>query len=573
MRPVSRNTRDQNTFTEEPDKIGQAETSNFDLSHAHISTSSMGQLVPIACYETMPGDYFRLGHQIMTRFAALFLPLMHKIDFYVSYFYVPNRNLWNSPNGWAEFISRKTELEAPYIMHPQIRLGGYGPPATIPDNAIAEYMGFPTLIEDPGMAWPSLKISALPVSAYWKIWDQYYRNPQIQLEKWENLDVGDNSAKFYAGADFTKLKVGRKNWSRDYFTSALPEPQVGEDILVPMYNPDYNDPDGFNDNQRDWIRGPYIWREMFNHNPPINASDLETRTNLSFPSMDGQTANEAGELLYLDIQSPAATLRQFRMAARLLEFNEQLMRVGNTRYSDFIEGMFRGVNPDKGVVQVPEFIGSTKGTVIISEVLATAESINDLNQVTMPVGGYGGQALSMERSETFSYYCTEHGYIMALLAITPKSSYMQGLAKMWTRENPLDWPHEKFAEIGDQAILKEELLTTVTNDDPVDQNTTNKETWAYIPRYDEMRFKNDIVSGEMRNLWPSFHLGRIFPQIAGGGVDQSSAPPLNEFFVECRPRITDVFQLGGAQRHETFMHIWNSCEVKRQLPRSGIPKL
>lgn len=572
MRTVGRNSREQNTFTEEPDKIGQAETSNFDLSHPHVSTASLGQLIPISTYETMPGDYFRLGHHIMTRFSALFLPLMHKVNLYVSYYYTPIRTLWQEPSGWASYISRKEVLEAPYINHPQIPLEGFGPPSIIPRLAIAEYQGFPTLTEDPGMAWPPLKILAFPISAYWKIYDQYFRNPQIQLEKWAPLVAGDNSTAFHAGS-YELLKITHRNWPRDYFTSALPEPQVGEDILVPMYNPDYNDPDGFDDGTEDWMRGPYKWVKMFNHNPPT-PNDVETANPVSFPSMHGTSVNgPGGETMYLDTQSPAATLRQFRTAARLLEFQEQLMRVGNTRYSDFIEGMYRGVNPDRGVVQVPEFIGGAKGDIIISEVLATAETLNDLNQVNMPVGGYGGQALAMEKSKQFSYYCTEHGYVIALLSVVPESSYMQGLSRMWTKENPLDWPHEKFAEIGDQAILKKELLTTVTNDDPADQALVNNETWAYIPRYDDWRFKNGIVSGQMRNLWPSYHLGRIFPQIAGGGVDQSTAPPLNDFFLQCRPRVTDVFQMGGAQRHEMFLHIWNTCEVKRQLPRSGIPKL
>lgn len=552
---VSNQQRNFSQFASRPDEF-KRKKNLFDLSHDHKTTFSMGQLVPFLTLETLPGDQFKINYELMCRFAALYLPIMHRCDLTVNYFYVPWRIIWTD---WPKYITQSEDLLAPYYDSPLAPAAASGTKRYRLEN----YMGFPTRTEISSV--DSVAINAGPVAAYWKIWNEYYRNPQIQPEIEIPLVAGENDITGWtAYLGDSPIFVAHKLWNRDYYTAALPTPQVGSEVQVPMYNPDFLVETPWDD--PDYVRGPFRLMQAGTHTP---AADGDIVVNAVGTGIDGAMANP-DDIVYLNTQETAASMRQFRLAARMLEFLERLMRTGQ-RYRDYLKGTY-GVDPDPGTIDLPVYIGGSKGRVVISEVMSTAETVD------VPVGAYAGQALAVNAGKsTVSYFCKEHGFVIGIINIQPKSSYFQGLEKMWTRgvglplTNPgsvFDYALEVFAGIGDQEVLMKEVRFDTNN---VPANIAhNEDVFGYIPRYSEYRWHNDIVSAEMRTIWLSFHLSRVFTQ---DPTDALTEPALNAEFVSCIPRIDDVFQVGGAQEHEIYAHIFNNVQVWRSLPKFGIPSL
>jgi len=560
MKLVSNQNRDYSQFSGQPDHF-KRNKNLFDLSHDHKTTFSMGQLIPFCTLETLPGDNFTLDYEVMCRFAPLFLPIMHRCDLTVHYFYVPWRIIWSD---WSKYITQSEDLLAPYFYHPDLNAST----TETKRSPICSYMGLPFSFQAPFVS--GVNVSAGPIAAYWKIYNEYYRNSQIQ----EIIDIplvaGENLITSWTDYNGNApIFVASKLWNRDYFTSALPTPQIGAEVLVPIANANYDIGTPWDPGD---VLGPWQLKNVGSHTAAADGDLVVDSASTGFP---GMLSNAAGDSLYLDIQETSAPMRDFRLAARMLEFLERLMRTGQ-RYRDFLKGHF-GVDPDPGTIDLPVFIGGSKGRVVVSEVMSTAET------ESIPVGGYAGQAMVVGQGSTqVKYFCKEHGFIIGIINIQPRSSYMQGLSRMWTRgvggttsdgniQNPgnvYDYAFEEFAGIGDQAILYREIRYDFT---VLQANADhNDETFGYIPRYSEYRWMNDIVSGEMRNIWISFHLSRIFEE---GGAPALTSPVLNTDFLQCIPRIDDVFQIGAAQDHEIYAWIFNDVKVWRSLPKFGVPSL
>lgn len=576
MKPVSNQSRSYSQFAGKPDEF-KRNKNLFDLSHDVKTTFSMGQLIPFLTLETLPGDSFEIDFECMTRFAPLYLPIMHRCDLTINYFYVPNRILWpgagpagfSNNSGWSNYLTQASDEVAPHIVVPtDMFFGGPNDKA----YSLLDYMGFPTdNVAGGGSDITTLHVNAFPFAAFWKVYDEYYRNSQIEPTMWIPLTPGENDLSdwpsYYAAGDDHGLLVPYKLWNRDYFTSCLPTPQVGAEVLVPISNSLYETPGGTTG-----VRGPWQFRDPSDQ----SLSGPGAMTVGDWPGTDGQGLLVDGNISYIDIQPTSAPMRDFRLAARMLEFLERLMRVG-TRYRDFLKGQF-GVDPDPGTIDLPVYLGGSKGSVIISEVMATAETTNETDVIT-PLGAYAGQALAMESSNrNVKYFCKEHGIILGIINIQPRSSYMQGLSRMWSRGvnnggsqpngSVYDYAFEQFAGIGDQAVKFKELRYDFNN--AAANIAHNEETFGYIPRFSEYRWNNDIISAQMRTLWISFHLGRIFTENV---VTALTVPALNREFVACIPRVDDVFQIGAAQDHEIYCHIFNKVHVRRSLPKFGVPSL
>lgn len=522
-----------NTMSERMER--HEDKSWFALSFNHKTTLTMGTLVPLATKEVYPGETVRMQNEIKLMFAQLYLPIMHQCYFTCDWFYIRMGTLWergvNPTDNWENFIKEdpmNSITEWPWFWYTRAD-------ATFTDGVL-NYMGFNA---PPGSGTLILqtKVSVLPPLAYVKVWTEYFRNNQIQPDPFavaEFIVGGDNTT--FIEQLLPDLRVLRRNWPRDYYTSATPTPQQGENVLIPSFA---TDPE----------TGNYIEQRLFK----LDGTDEIIGSSLR--GIAGTVGTALGDLggnkVVVQLSS---TIRDFRYAAQMTEYLERSLRSGD-RYVDFVQRNF-GYNPNPLYIDRPVWIGGYTGDIFISEVLATAE----VGAYT--VGEYTGQALARDNTPTFTYKCPDYGFIMCLLTVYPKASYYSGLENMWTRITKMDYMWEQFALIGDQPLRNKEVWFSWYDADIA----WNDDIFGYLPQYTQHKYSNDIVSGQMRTLWEGFHLGRKFIQ--------ASDVVLNSDFITCTPDIGRVFNVDAeAGEHECFVHAFNKIEVLRRLPKNALPQL
>lgn len=546
--------------------------SRFNLSHEWKAQFNPGLLIPCLLLETLPNDEFEIDSEFLFRFSPLYFPIMHKMTMRADYFYIPNRILWpyvsESNRGWVNWINNEETYEHPTVDAWQ------GWDNAVLSQQVGTYFGLPTIIEGIVNATDIITdLNAFPFSAYLKIWDWYYRIPQIEEERWFALVPGDNSAAFgtaySAPVTITKYyEVFSAKWEKDYFTSALPQPQVGDAITIPTLDESLP-----------------ITQTI--RNSSTGAPVTVTGT-LQIESGTGKLERDDNLNVYVDQDNPA-TIKQLRLAEVLQSYYERIMKVG-TRYRDFIQGLW-GNDPEPNTIDAPVQFGSKFGRVQVSDVMTQASY--DYAEGNSRTGDYTGQA-SMYSNDggRLHYKCNEHGWIMCILQVNPNTSYGQGIERFWRRSVQTDYPLDMFSSIGDQEILKEEVVWNPIIADAA----KNEETFGYIPRFSEMRYKNNLfVGGLAHNTGVSQHLGRLW------STDVYTTAGAYDEFIEIDSDFTDVSPRGSAAFSEDFIggiriddvfrilpnvvgtqfeseasiyaHVYHSIYANRQLPMFSVPDL
>lgn len=556
-----------NLFEGVPSK--KVNKSRFNLSHEWKNNVNLGKIIPVLCEPTLPNDEWQFDKsEFMFRFAPLYYPLMHMCNLFCNFFYVPNRILWRETthtpqNGWKAFISL-TDIDGVTEDHPVVTVDNQLNLTTPSENdTVLGFMGFPYYHEAVGYDDVIDNINAFPLSAYLAIWDEYYRNPQLEEGKWFNLEPGDNTANFLLA--FDELSGGRyrvfsSKWEKDYFTSALPQPQVGDAILVPTAG---MDPE----------TGLYFPQEI----TELDGGD-PTAQGLIIEPTDKVLAGADSTKMILH---GSATIRDLRWAEALQTFKERVLKVGQ-RYVDFLKGLW-GNNISPGEAQVPVWFGYYRGKIQISDVTSTAAT--ETGETSNALGVYSGKADLYEVSDNFNVFCSEHGWIIALMELKPNTSYGQGLPRWFRYQLPTDYPLDIFASIGDQEIRKEEILLWTRTG----ESAKNNETFGYIPRFSEYRYRNGIHGGNLMTPFGlSQHLGRWWNP--PGITDYSALMEIGPDFINMRPDLVLFQTLGGLRESDVFTilpdqittasaentifcHILHSVFVNRELPMFSTPKL
>ena len=479
----------------------------------------MGQLTPVCVLECIPGDKFNIRTEAMLRMAPMVAPVMHNVNVYTHYFFVPNRLVW--PN-WEKFITDnngKGNVPAPPVLDN----------LNVVSGSLADYLGLP--LGSPN----STKVSAIPFAAYQLIYNDYYRDQNLQPDLGKN---GTGAIVLNDGLISDGLKrsalgnIRRRAWEHDYFTASLPFAQKGDAVDVPI---------------------------TFDNNVPIvlnrTASPGATVPIGSTPdayvqaqNLDG--ANDFKLYAYTDGQDSAEgdlTINNLRRAFRLQEWLEKMAR-GGSRYIEQILVHF-GVKSSDARLNRPEYLGGTKAPVIISEVLQTSSS-----DETTPQGTMAGHGISANSGKNINFFCEEHGYIIGIMSIIPRTAYQQGIPKHFSRTSHLDYAWPTFAHIGEQEVLNKEIYHNPSDgkDDQV---------FGYVPRYSEYRYQPSRVAGDFRTTLNFWHLGRIF----------ANRPALNATFVECTPR-NDIFAV-TTDSQNIWAHCFHKIRVNRRLPKYGTPTL
>lgn len=538
-----------NVFAETP--VARPKRNLFDLSHEVKMTAKFGYLYPVLVQETLPGDVFRNTSTIMMRFAPMLAPIMHKVNVTTHFFFVPYRLCTDH---WEDFITGGMSGEVapilPYIT-PQGIVDAAGYPRMQKYN-LWDYLGLPVAPSVEPAEMSNEQISVLPFRAYQKIFNDYYRDPNFTPDIDLDLELQGN----VSAVSVAKLilDIRARGWNKDYFTSALAQPQRGPEVLMPIegigdvtYKPvsEYYNEDG---------SPPTIGDAIFTAGVAGNL----------YSDTDGATDPTRVENIDdVTFANTSITINDFRVAVATQRWLENNAR-GGYRYVDQILSHY-AVHVNDYRLQRAEYLGGGKQPVRISEVLSTIADGGSLG--AEPLGTMGGHGLSVGKSNRFTYMCREHGIILGIMSVTPDSAYQQGLDKMWTRTSKFDFAWPEFAHLGEQAIKSKELYFSFGG--VTDPDEDNNETFGYTPRYAEYKFKNDRVSGDFRDTLRFWHLGRVF----------TSRPVLDATFttvLEAAGNGSETLRRIFAVQDGTdylWIDIFHRFTAKRPLPYFGVPKL
>lgn len=496
--------------------------SMFDLSYDKKFTCDMAQLIPVMCDEVVPGDFWKIGNQAVIRFQPLVAPILHEINMYVHYFFVPYRILWDE---WETFISGGvTGDETPTIPT-------WDPTDSTPDEgSLWDYLGFPTGIEPAG----ALPLD-FPRRAYNLVYNEFYRDETLITE-----------------VALTNETILNRCWEKDYFTSSLPWQQRGTAPALPISGHSHAIfPASFN------ATGTNTWPAVSSSNTSnmvMNyvsqvpfSSDTKATLEKGVPTVSVTKANLDNNTVDL---STATTfdIADLRLAFQIQKWMERNARAG-ARYTEFLQSHF-GVSPRDERLQRPEYIGGSKTPIIISEVLQTSST-----DATSPQGNLAGHGISVSDAYCGKYHATEFGLIIGLMSVMPRSAYSQGINRQWLRRTKYDFYFPEFANLSEQAIENAEICATTSS-------VHNTGIFGYQGRYDEMRVKQNMIAGELRSTYDYWHLGRQF--------DTGTPPTLNGTFVTCTPR-KDVFAVPAEPG--LIVSFGNLIKAFRPLPIMAEPGL
>ena len=515
--------------------------SKFSLSHYRLFSGRMGYMMPIGITECLPGDTFQQATSVFLRCAPLVTPVMHPVHVTVHHWFIPTRLLWDK---WEDFITGGPDGMDASIM-PTIKAPAQGGFAV---GSLADYMAVPSGI-------PNLEVCALPFRAYALLYNECYRDQDLEQELPLSLDSGLDTT--------TNTTLQRCDWARDYFTTARPWPQKGPAVSVPVNLTDAGEPTitgtitgngaptfkatGSGGTVTSPLKVVNVAGSTTGIGGPVSIDksgrpgDTNPNTSLTWvdPKLKVNLAFQSGnpELGSVDIN-------QLREAFALQRFEEHRALYGS-RYVEYLR--YLGVKSSDGRLQRPEYLGGSRQTIQFSEVLQTAPGGDD------PVGALKGHGIGAMRTNRYRRFFEEHGYVLTVMMVRPISVYMQGLSRMWNRRVKEDYYQRELQNIGQQEVLTKELYAG-----NAEGPTGNDVVFGYQNRYDEYRWHESYVSGEFRNILNSWHMARDF----------ANAPVLNADFINAVPT-TRIF---AAQQNDTLYCMANhSIQARRLMSKYGNP--
>lgn len=489
----------------------------FSLSHERLMSCIMGGLYPCSLFEVLPGDTIQMNTNMLLRASALLAPVMHKVDVRIHHWYVPYRLIWED---FEDFITGGADgLDA--SVYPTMTFNNPGL------STLADYMGIPPDVAD------NRAVSALPFRAYQLIWNEKYRDQDLQPAVVVSTASGDDTT--------TSRVIEHVCWEKDYLTSARPWESKGPSTTLALP-----------------VQG--IGTELgidfdVGTSPQVRESGTGVAT---FSPSYWELADNGvtGRSIYIEGATAAAgslpnirtemTVNALRETFALTQYQEARARYGS-RYTEYLR--YYGIRSSDARLQQPEYLGGGRNTIQFSEVLQTGVTTSGNSA---GVGTLRGHGINATRSNRFRRFIEEHGIIMTLVSVRPKAIYMQGLERMWNRRTKEDFFQKEFESLGQQEVLNKEVYMAGASPDGI---------FGYQDRYDEYRRQPSSVAGEFRtsilNFW---HLAREF----------GSAPALNATFVSCVPT-ERVFTVNT--QDVIYIQAHHSIQARRMLQRVPTPHI
>lgn len=509
--------------------------STFDSQKAYKTTFDAGFLVPVYVDEILPGDTVRLNMTSFTRLATPLFPIMDNMHLDSFFFFVPNRLVWDN---WQKFMGERSpnpdssiDYVIPTCTSPA---GGYAV------NSLQDYMGIPTAGQITGAN--TVTHNNLPMRAYNLIYNEWFRDENLQNSATVDLGNGPDTA--------TNYTLRRRGKRHDYFTSALPWPQKGAAVTLPLGTsaPVYADApfDGSNNNNNLLA----VYKKADNLKYAITNSVTTAVTYSPYTSTDYNT-------LYADLsQATAATINQLRQSFQIQKLLERDAR-GGTRYTEIIRAHFGVVSPDARL-QRPEYLGGGSTPISINPIAQT--SATNVTGGTTPQGNLAAYGVGLAVNHGFTYAATEHGYILGLVSVRADLTYQQGLNRMWSRSTRYDFYFPAFATLGEQAVLNKEIYCLGTSQD--------NDVFGYQERWAEYRYKPSQITGLFRSTaagtLDAWHLAQRF----------TSLPTLNNTFIQETPPVDRVVAIGASANGKQFLFdAFFDIKQARPMPMYSVPGL
>lgn len=472
--------------------------SRFKRDFSLLTTLNEGDLVPIYVDEVLPGDTFKIDVNGLVRMATPLYPVMDNCNMDIFFFFVPCRLLWdhfvnmmgqNDNSFWAETVEYTT---------PKVKdTSGEGWQV----GTIADYMGIPTGV-------PGLEVNRMPFNAYAKIWNEWFRDENLQQPKGvitedktiehikdDDISEGINSAT--AGGQL--LKVCKH---KDYFTSSLPQPQKGQAVPLPLVG---------NAPIKLYGQNAYGEREnnvITNYGTTPTANEImqnnfgiKENSNAKAPYILTGQASGSNKLYYADGTTPineigryeadlsavtATTINELRNAIAVQHILERDARTG-TRYKEILKGAWGVTSPDARLDR-SEYIGGYRLPININQVIQTSST-----NTTSPQGNTAAYSMTTMSRHMCTYSATEHGYVLGLCCVRVDHSYQQGLSRLWTRSTRFSYYDPMLANLGEQPVLNQEIYAQ--------GNAQDEEVFGYQEAWGDYRYRTNMVTSEMRSTY------------------------------------------------------------------------
>ena len=518
--------------------------SAFRIESAHKTTFDAGYIVPVYLAEVLPGDSVKMEATFFARLSTPLYPIMDNLRLDSFWFFVPNRLVWEH---WQQFMGQQANpSDSISYTVPQIvsKASGYDA------NTIFDYLGLPTFGQVTAAA--TVSHSALPLRAYNLIWNEWFRDENLQNSVTFNRSDGPD-----VYTDYALLRRGKRH---DYFTGALPWPQKGNtSVSVPLGTSAPIVGLGITTGTANAATGAAAIGSDGNA-IAIGTRVYNTNSAAMFVTDADNSAGNSGGThfpkIYADLsQATAATINQLRQSFQIQKLLERDAR-GGTRYTEILRAHFGVTSPDARL-QRPEYLGGGSQPVVINPV--TQNTQTGLTGGTSPMGTLAGVGTSLGRSG-FTQSFTEHGYVFGFVSVRADLSYQQGLERHWSRSTRYDYYFPAFAMLGEQSILNKEIYVT--------GGATDSQVFGYQERWAEYRYKPSQITGQFRSTYATpldaWHLAQKF----------TALPTLNSTFIQDTPPVSRVVAVGASANGQQFIFdSFYKARWVRPMPMYSVPGL
>ena len=460
-----------------------------------LTTFDAGKLIPFYVDEVLPGDTFSIDTAAIIRMTTPKYPVMDDayIDFY--YFYCPNRILWDNFKNFMGEVESEPWMPTKTYKVPKIIIKTQDVAENVVpfEASILDYMGIPTKMFS-NEANRKVEINALPVRAYVKIWNEFFRDQNVGNQatfrtndedidyRDDNIDSNEKEQSILLNA-ITGGRCLPVSRFHDYFSSCLPYPQRGPEVTIGLTG---NAPVKMFDDQG--INGPTNPTQIWMSGAAAFLSQNNANETIVALGSKGQTGGDSvSRYIATDLSNiEAATINQLRQAFAVQHYYEALAR-GGSRYREQVRAIF-GVSISDKTVQIPEYLGGGRYHVNMNQIVQTSGQETDSGT---PIGETGAMSVTPINESSFTKSFEEHGFVIGVMCVRHDHSYQQGLERFWSRTDRLDYYYPQFANLGEQPVKKKEIMTTGTS--------TDEETFGYQEAWADYRMKPNRVSGKMRS--------------------------------------------------------------------------